>query len=333
MLEFDALVTTHGVTALAALFKHTAPVDLTKVQYAMVKEDGSLASSYMDAQNQLQLKTKGSLHSEQATNATAWLKAGVDPEVDKLRKAFESLEFAGWTLNCEWTSPLNRIVVPYHEDKLIVLNARHRKGGMYMDRAMLEQFIPARFLVPISTCAVEDVADLVGTEGIVAYFGDWGGPRFMKVKAEAYLILHRLKDGVNQPNALYEAVVWDQVDDLRASFAADPSVQLMIKVMEDLVKDSFNQFVATVRDLFQEYKHLERKEFAIAMQEKTKERLPLDAGAAFNTAMNMYLKRSHRAVDSFIKSSQARIVGQYKTDVIVALREANLSAANTQIEQ
>lgn len=311
----------------------TMNVDLTKIIYSMVKEDGSLISTYTDANACLQLKTKGSLHSEQAVNATAWLKAGQDSEVDKLLKTFESLEHAGWTLNCEWTSPLNRIVVPYQEDKLIVLNARHRKGGMYMERTMLEQFIPARFLVPISGCSVEDVAGLVGTEGIVAFFGNHADPRFMKVKADAYLILHRLKDGVNQPHALFGAVVHDQIDDLRASFAADRAVQVMINAMEELVIPAYNEFVAVTGELFQEHRNLDRKEFAITMQQKTKERLPLAAGAAFNAAMNMYLERSVKMVDSFIKSSQDRIVGEYKTKVVEALKEANLSTANTQIEQ
>ncbi len=296
----------------------TMGLDYEKVEYSMVKEDGSLISSYSGADDKLYLKTKGSLHSDQAKAAMAWLRK---PENHALHYEVEAMEIAGWTVNMEWTSPLNRIVVPYQEDKLIVLNARSRHTGKYMGRQTLQDIF-GEFVVPVLDIPVHEVAAMEKGEGIVVFFGNEASPRMVKVKADAYLVLHRLKDGVNQPNALFEAVVHEAVDDLRASFADDPAVQTMISVMEKLVRDAFHQFIAAIDALFLTHRDLDRKSFAIRMQEATKELIPLDAGAAFNVLMNKYLQRDERLIDSFVKSAQGRVVAEYKQKVTELLGAA-----------
>lgn len=309
----------------------TMDVDLTAIEYATVKEDGSLISTYSDQEWGLSLKTKGSIRSEQALAAMNWL---YQKEMTPFRKILKDLDRTGWTVNMEWTSPLNRIVISYQVDKLIVLNARHRLTGVYMERSYLEELIPAEYLVPISDLMVEDVAAVHGTEGLVAFFGNGGKPvEFMKVKADAYQVLHRLKDGVNQPNALFEAVIHEQVDDLRASFAADQAVQLMISTMEELVAAPFNHFVKVITDLFEVHKDLDKKNFAITMQEELKKVLDHDAGAAFNVSINMYLKRNLNMVSTFIRSAQARVVAEYKTVVVERLTALGLNTSNTEINQ
>ena len=305
----------------------TMNMDLTKIKYGMVKEDGSLISTYTDGTGALRLKTKGSLFSEQCVEAAKWLDS---TEAVKLKNTMSSLEHVGWTINCEWTSPLNRVVVPYQTDRLIVLNARHRQSGVYMERVMLERHF-GEFAVEVSTMQPHEVKDAVGTEGIVAFFGNDEAVRFMKVKADAYLVLHKLKDGVNQPNALFEAVIHDQIDDLRASFASDPAVQLMIQLMEDKVSKYYNHFVDIVDALWEDHVHItDRKTFAVTVQQKTKEHFPLDSGAAFSALMNRFLGRDPAVRDLFIRSAQARVVGEYKTQVVQALKDANLGASGVE---
>lgn len=309
----------------------TMDVDLTKIEYATVKEDGSLISTYTDLGWSLSLKTKGSLRSEQAVAATAWLHQECNEE---FRQILTNLDRAGWTVNMEWTSPLNRIVISYQTDKLIVLNARHRLTGVYMDREYLEQEIPTEYLVPITDLMVEDVAAAHGTEGLVAFFGNGAQPiEFMKVKADAYQVLHRLKDGVNQPHALFEAVIHEQVDDLRASFAGDPAVQLMIGTMEELVAAPFNHFVKVTTELFEQHKHLDKKTFAITMQEELKKVLVHDAMAAFNISINMYLERNLNIIPSFARAAQDRIVAEYRVLVVERLNAQGMNTSNTEIHQ
>lgn len=291
----------------------TMNVDLTKIEYAMVKEDGSLISTYIGTDGILRLKTKGSLHSEQAIAATKWIYNGTPFSVDLLERV-QKAEELGYTVNMEWTSPLNRIVVAYSTERLIVLNARDRETGKYMAREDVERFFGPH-AVKISNLMVHDVAKALGTEGIVAFFGDDADPQFMKVKADAYLKLHRLKDGVNQPNALFEAVVGDVVDDLRASFVDDPAVQLMINHMERLVHDAYNHFDCEVRQIHAKYRDCDRKEFAIAARKEADTLVPLDSGAAFSVAMNMYLGRDERMKEMFTRSAQSRIVAEYRSAI------------------
>lgn len=296
----------------------TIGLDYSKALYSMVKEDGSLISTYTGQDGKLYLKTKGSLHSDQAIAAMDWIR---HPDNRAYHHKIAQLDSEGWTVNLEWTSPLNRIVVPYQEDKLIVLNARSRHTGEYMARQALQDIF-GEFVVPVLDIPVHEVAAMEKGEGIVVFFGNEASPRMVKVKADAYLVLHRLKDGVNQPNALFEAVVHGAVDDLRASFADDPAVQTMISVMEKLVRDAFRQFTAAIVTLFLAHRDLDRKSFAIRMQEATKELIPLDAGAAFNVLMNKYLQRDERLIDSFVKSAQGRVVAEYKQKVTELLGAA-----------
>lgn len=297
----------------------TMGLDYTQVVHSMVKEDGSLISSYVGVDGAIYLKTKGSLHSDQAAAAMRWLN-GSSERATQLQSAIAYAELDGYTVNCEWTSPLNRIVVQYTTESLVVLNARNRMTGEYMDRAGLL----ARFgdsTVELLEIPVEEVAGLQKGEGIVVFFGNAHTPRFVKVKADAYLILHRLKDGVNQPNALFEAVIHEAVDDLRASFADDTSVQLMIQTMEDLVAHSYNHFCATIEHVFTQHTALDKKDFAIRTQAAFKEIIPADAGAAFTVAINRYIGRPDRMADCFTRSAQARIVAEYKTAMEQLLQE------------
>lgn len=302
----------------------TMDVDLKAIEYATVKEDGSLISTYTDHDWGVCLKTKGSLHSEQAKSATAWL---THRDRADFCKILADLDKAGWTVNCEWTSPLNRIVISYQTDKLIVLNIRHRLTGIYMERAYVEECIPAEYLVPISDLMVEDVADAVGTEGLVAFFGNGANPvEFMKVKADAYQRLHRLKDGVNQPNALYGAVIGGQIDDLRASFAGDPAVQMMIVEMEKLVVQPFNHFVVVSERLYAKNKHLEKKDFVLAVKADLEHEEGLySKPSVFVVTVNMYVGRDAKFEHCFTYAAKEKIVELYKQNVVAALTAAQLT--------
>lgn len=308
----------------------TMGIDLRAIEYATVKEDGSLISTYTDQQGVVCLKTKGSLHSEQAKAATAWLTHNSRAEFCKI---LADLDKSGWTVNCEWTSPLNRIVISYQTDKLIVLNARHRLTGAYMERAYMEELIPVEYLVPISDLMVEDVADAVGTEGLVAFFGNGANPvEFMKVKADAYQRLHRLKDGVNQPNALYDAVIGGQIDDLRSSFVGDPAVQLMIAEMETLVLQPFNHFAAVCERLYEKHKHLEKKEFVLAVKADVENEDGLySKPSVLVVAINLYVGRDPKFEYSFTYAAKNKIVAMYKANVVAALTAAQLTVESEDV--
>lgn len=113
-------------------------IDLSKIVAVMDKLDGSLISTVVDGDGVFFLKSKTSFRSQQATDATNWLACKVNGNF------VEGIHFAvndGYTVNFEWVSPDNQIVIGYTEPKLIVLNARHMETGEYMSRAeMLRLF-------------------------------------------------------------------------------------------------------------------------------------------------------------------------------------------------
>jgi T4 RnlA family RNA ligase len=106
----------------------TMDLALTKVSNIELKADGSLISTYLH-NGELRLKSKGSIASEQAIDAMAWL---LLPENDNFRSALKVATSNGFTVNLEWTAPFNRIVISYQKPGLIGLNMRHMDTGAYM---------------------------------------------------------------------------------------------------------------------------------------------------------------------------------------------------------
>jgi len=103
----------------------TMDLDLSKIKEISDKADGSLITTYIhDAI--LQVKTKGSLSSDQAINANAYLRWDSNAA---FRAELIKGEQLGCTIIMEWCAPDNRIVLPYTEPHLKVLAVRSRIDG------------------------------------------------------------------------------------------------------------------------------------------------------------------------------------------------------------
>lgn len=292
----------------------TMNLDFSKAQTIMVKEDGSLISTYLDANGILQLKSKGSVKSEQVFAARAWLNNHPD---------FEALLYentaTGFTVNCEWTSPLNRIVESYSTEKLTVLGAREMSSGMYVSHDALVKRYGADRVVRTIQIAPEDVSAMPTGEGVVVFFGNGAsaGSNFTKIKTERYCTLHKLKDGVNNPNALFDAVLNEQVDDLKASFSDDGQVQMFVEVMESLVNTSFNQFCKIIRTVHSQLRDADRKTYAVQSKVVLQELLPEhQVGAAHSICMMKYLSKEYDYKSAFSKSSKSGIVDLYRRQIV-----------------
>lgn len=255
----------------------TLDLDYSKVIGSYIKEDGSLISSYTvrdigmgeDFESQvwveLKFKSKTSISSDQAIAAQKWVET--QPE---LKEAIMEMEYYGYTVNCEWCAPDNRIVVGYMEPKLIVLNARHRFSGEYADRHMMTQMF-GDYLVGTATQVTceQDLKPLkahTGYEGLILQFEEGYKVEFAKFKNDWYLHRHRTKDSVNNANALFDCVLNEGSDDLRTMFLDDPLATKIIDDMEALVIPLYNRLVKGCQTFYEENKHLERKEFAIKGQ-------------------------------------------------------------------
>ena len=129
----------------------------------------------------------------------------------------------------EWCSRKNRIVVDYPEDRLVLTAVRHNEKGFYLPHRALRNF--ARDyqldLVKVIDSASDNIHELVDTirawesdEGVVVRFeasrphGGADQGHMLKIKADAYLVLHRSKDAISNEKNIIEVVLNDQVDDL-----------------------------------------------------------------------------------------------------------------------
>lgn len=279
----------------------TLELDYTRVKHSVIKEDGSLASTFIEAywgmgedfesqlMYKLRLKSKTSTSSEQAKAALAWVETQQD-----LYDALLEIELSGYTVNCEWCAPDNRIVVGYLEPQLIVLNARNRASGKYMDREVLRKFVGDHLVGTATQVTCEDdlkpLKDHTGYEGLILQFDEDYKVQFVKFKNDWYLHRHRTKDSVNNANALFDCVLNEGSDDLRTLFLGDELALKIIDEMEQLVIPLYNRLVKGCETFYEENKHLDKKEFAIKAQIPFIDE-PHLSKMAFGLVMSRYIGR------------------------------------------
>ena len=247
----------------------TMNLDLSQVVEIADKADGSLITTYMH-DDVLQVKTKGSLTSDQAINANAFLRLDKNAQ---FRAELIKGEQLGCTIILEWCAPNNRIVLPYPKAHLKVLGVRSREDGSYthFDEIDCEHFPETlkRWTKIISfddaAAYIQSVDDMQKVEGVV--FRMANGQR-VKKKGQWYLALHHTKDSITVPRRLFECVLEEATDDLRALFHDDELAIKMIADMEVFVEQKYNHMVDTVERFYERNKHMERKEYAILGQEE-----------------------------------------------------------------
>ncbi len=275
-------------------------IDLNSVVAIMDKLDGSQISTVEanDYEGAFFLKSKASFYSKQAIDAANWLN-GNGIKSERMRKGLVSAVMQGWTVNMEWLSADNQIVIGYDEQRLVVLNARHMETGAYMGRESMARCfgvdnIVQSFPVPENMEQwLVDAENMTGIEGFVICFhnGLW-----VKQKTEAYCILHKLKDSINNERRLWEACINETADDLRALFVDDPVSVAKIIDMEEKAAKVFNHADKVVREFYNENKDLDRKSYAIKGQEA------LNADGLFGIAMNLYLGKDANLKEFLVKN-------------------------------
>jgi T4 RnlA family RNA ligase len=262
------------------------------VQIVMDKVDGSLISTWTDHNGKLQLKSKTSLVSDQVQMAWKILRADTIPinfgngEQRTLLQLLEEIAETGTaTVNMEVIGPENRIVIGYEKPELRVLNTRLMEDGEYdfsmhyWDQHPL--FCFAGGSKPVGYDFVTEIENGIGFEGVVVVLtsGEW-----FKMKTPWYAALHKTKDSINSKRKLFEAIVCETADDLKAMFFDDPLALQLIVDMEVLVIPQFNAFIKLVDTFYESNKQLDRKSYAIKGQKELQREV-------FSNAMSKYLGR------------------------------------------
>lgn len=250
------------------------------VKFVMDKVDGSLISSYLDHNDKLRLKSKTSLSSDQVRFAEEYLH-----DNKNLYRNVREMAQNGQTVNMEYTGPNNRIVIGYEKPNLTVLSIRDNDSGMYHDWLYNvwpgDMFYGNTVVMHPNAYDIAAMKDAQGFEGVVVVLknGVW-----FKHKTAWYLALHKTKDSINSKRKLFECVITEATDDLKAMFFEDPVAMKLIVDMEALVVQKYHLFVAHVEGFYLNNKDLDRKSYAIKGQQEMPREL-------FGLAMSKYLGR------------------------------------------
>ena len=254
----------------------TTGLDLTKVDAIEEKADGSLISTFTH-KGELRLKSKGSVCSEQVHAATAWL-----AKRPAFRDALAAIDRDGWTVNAEWCSLDNRIVLEYPVAHLKVLNARNRDDGSYLSRADLHTAFGDHVIHQVET---QDPAAFVAgvhamkddIEGYVARIGDL----WFKIKTDKYVSIHHARS--MHGDKLIAAVVDGGADDLLAMCHREPKAIARIKDVQRQVADAQTAIVTSVEGYHAKYGLLDRGTYACGAQ-----KLAFKGTALIGLAMTLY---------------------------------------------
>lgn len=273
----------------------TMDLDWSKVVRVDDKLDGSLIST-VQVGNDYILKSKGSLSSDQAKAATAWL--ALDENVD-MRRLLTIATISGYTANMEWTAPDNQIVLGYDDARLRILNLRSRITGQYLNKDEIDGFQDLwvdMFDEVVDDAWIENARKKVGIEGYVLWFEN--GLK-AKLKTDWYCDLHLQKEQVTNPRRLFESVLMERSDDLKTLFVNDPLSVARIESMEVFGKTLYNRLHKLVDEFYQSNKHLDRKDYAIKGQAELKK------DGVFSQAMNLYLGKDIGLKEHLVKNFKA----------------------------
>lgn len=163
----------------------------------------------------------------------------------------------------EWTSPSNRIVVPYKKDRLTLLAVRNNKTGEYLRSPFDVLGVPRTFPIPSNLKELlKKTEDLENQEGFVA----WGrnGP-VVKLKSPWYVVRHRILSEIRYEHHILRLVVEQGTDDIIGFL--DQETKKNLKSFTFELHYSFGELIKRIRKLIFQY-HPNRKEFALAVQEK-----------------------------------------------------------------
>lgn len=118
----------------------------------------------------------------------------------------------------EWVSPENRIVVKYDRDELVLTAIRNWDGKYWTYGAM--RGLAEGYGIPVvkAFASVVDAAAFMesvrGLQDAEGYVVRWPDGRMVKVKAEAYVKMHKAKDGLTWEKDVIALVLENRVDDV-----------------------------------------------------------------------------------------------------------------------
>jgi len=127
----------------------------------------------------------------------------------------------GYTACFEWCSRQQQIVIFYPEDRLVLTAVRHNRTGEYLTYTQMQELAGeyGLDLVRAYPGTVENMQALVeqtrGLENQEGWIIRWADGHMCKLKADAYVRIHRAKDALTQEKNLLELILEEKLDDVK----------------------------------------------------------------------------------------------------------------------
>jgi T4 RnlA family RNA ligase len=189
----------------------------------------------------------------------------------------EQLVRLNYTVDMEYTSPSNHIVVSYSESKLTVLSIRSHADGQTLFGTQLKTFLLENHLLAILSHLVpfESIPSNVthkqllngiaqesyGEGYVVQIIQPDQSSYLVKIKTQRYLMTHRDGQPTNSTRSLFEAIINEQADDLRGLFQDDTEALKSIEEMEQNIRPKYNRMIEVIEQFYRTNKHLPKKDF------------------------------------------------------------------------
>jgi RNA ligase len=269
---------------LEELVNHGFQFDKINIDRIENKRDGSLISTFLH-NGQILLKSKTSLNSEQAKSAQVLFDQMMKNDL-LLSVYVKWWIIFGYTINFEYTSPTNQIVLKYNNPELKIINVRHNATGIYLPFDMYRSYVDELFDVSVLDETFNTREDI---EGVILVMKD--GSR-IKLKTQTYKNKHKAKDKIMNDRGLFEAVIDGVTDDIKSIFQDSTYIISRIEEFETKYIPLFNHFVIEVECFYINNMELDRKSYAIKAKTELSE-------IAFPMAMNLYIGRENNYQERF----------------------------------
>lgn len=242
-------------------------IDFSNEHHIMEKLDGSMISPlYSREHDGFRLTTKMGI-TDVAMNAEVFVAGN-----PKYFRFFREMEAEGLTPIFEWVSPLNRIVIQYKSNNLILTAIRNKITGVYSSYEELLDY-GQKYDIPVVGVfgKVEDYISFAekakseeDKEGYVIRFDDG---HMVKIKNDLYLRMHKSKEIVANDRAIIELILGDHIDDIKPSLTKEDYER--VGNIERIVAQTVDRLSSDLNKFYEEHIHLDRKEFALHYANKT----------------------------------------------------------------
>lgn len=172
----------------------------------------------------------------------------------------------GYTPIYEWMSPRNRVVIDYGPKERLVLTAvRNMRTGEFWSDSKMRCLSPVEVVgnVPGETLTQDFINKVRGVEGLEGFVIRFNSGHMIKIKADHYCQLHRVKSDIQYERGVVELILNEKIDDLKPLLPENDLERLeeYETALNSGISDSVNKILQLAYKL--ESDQISRKDFAL----------------------------------------------------------------------